>query len=131
MAKEREPINGSAVEAARQQELPEAHLLVMVEMFQALADPTRARIVYALTRQTLCVRDLALVVGISESGVSHHLRFLRDRRLVKFKRESTTLYYSVDDQHIAALFREANYHVDHVRHSLLDHPYTLPNHHEE
>jgi DNA-binding transcriptional ArsR family regulator len=125
------PIDGEAVEAAKRQAIPEAHLMLIVETFQALADQTRARLLYALTRQTLCVRDLAIVVGISESGVSHHLRFLRDRRLVKSRREGTTIYYSVDDQHVAALFREADYHVDHVRRGLPDHPYVAPPHKDE
>ncbi|GHO78659.1 hypothetical protein KSD_64300 [Ktedonobacter sp. SOSP1-85] len=130
MAKEtgRSPIDAEAVVAAQQQALPETNLLLIVETFQALADPTRARILYALTRQTLCVRDLAIVVGVSESGVSHHLRFLRDRRLVKSRRDGTTIYYSVDDQHVAALFQEANYHVDHVRRGLPDHPYVIHSH---
>jgi len=122
------PIDAGAVEAAQHQALPDAQLLLIVETFQALSDPTRARILYALTRQTLCVRDLAIVVGISESGVSHHLRSLRDRRLVKSRREGTTIYYSVDDQHVAALFQEATYHVDHVRRGLPDHPYLLQPH---
>ncbi|GHO56983.1 ArsR/SmtB family transcription factor [Ktedonobacter robiniae] len=130
MAKEtgRSPIDAEAVVAAQQQALPEINLLLIVETFQALADPTRARILYALTRQTLCVRDLAIVVGVSESGVSHHLRFLRDRRLVKSRRDGTTIYYSVDDQHVAALFQEANYHVDHVQRGLPDHPYIIHSH---
>lgn len=130
MAKEteRSPIDAEAVATAQQQALPETNLLLIVETFQALADPTRARILYALTRQTLCVRDLAIVVGVSESGVSHHLRFLRDRRLVKSRRDGTTIYYSVDDQHVAALFQEANHHVDHVRRGLPDHPYIIHSH---
>lgn len=130
MLKEEEltPIDKEAVEAAREHALPEAHLILIVETFQALADPTRARILYALTEHTLCVRDLAIVVGVSESAVSHHLRFLRDRRLVKSRRAGTTIYYSVDDQHVAALFREADYHVDHVRRGLPDHPYASPTH---
>src|SRR5262249_47214342 len=122
------PIDAGAVEAAQHEALPEVRLQLIVETFQALSDPTRARILYALTRQTLCVRDLAIVVGISESGVSHHLRFLRDRRLVKSKREGTTIYYSVDDQHVATLFQEATYHVDHVWRGLPDHPYVLQPH---
>ncbi|GCE24092.1 ArsR/SmtB family transcription factor [Dictyobacter kobayashii] len=122
------PIDSEAVEAARQQALPDMHLTLIVETFQALSDPTRARILYALTQRSLCVRDLAILVGVSESAVSHHLRFLRDRRLVKSRRDGTTIYYSVDDQHVAALFREAHYHVDHVRHGLPDHPYSLPAH---
>ncbi len=116
-------IDSEAVEAARAEALPEAHLQMIVETFQALADPTRARILYALTKRPLCVRDLALLVGVSASGVSHQLRFLRDRRLVKPRREGNIIYYTVDDHHVAALFKEADYHVDHVRQGLPDHPH--------
>ena len=59
----------------------------------------------------------------SESAVSHQLRFLRDRRLVKPQRDGNVIYYKVDDLHVAALFKEADYHVDHVRQGLPDHPY--------
>jgi DNA-binding transcriptional ArsR family regulator len=79
-----------------------------------------------LTRGPLCVRDLAILVGVSESAVSHQLRLLRDRRLVKPRREGNVIYYATDDQHVAALFREAEYHADHVRQSIPDHPYPLP-----
>jgi len=111
------------LEAARAAALPEAHLLLLVETFQALADPTRARILYALTQRPMCVRDLAILVGVSASAVSHQLRFLRDRRLVKSRREGNIIYYSVDDHHVAALFKEADYHVDHVRQGISDHSY--------
>ena len=116
-------IDAVAVEAARAAALPESHLLLLVETFQALADPTRARMLYALTQRPLCVRDLAILVGVSESAVSHQLRFLRDRRLVKPRREGNIIYYAVDDHHVAALFKEADYHIDHVRRGLSDHPY--------
>lgn len=116
-------IDAEAVQAARAAALPEAHLLLLVETFQALADQTRARILYALIQQPLCVRDLAILVGVSESAVSHQLRFLRDRRLVKPRREGNIIYYAVDDHHVAALFKEADYHIDHVRQGLPDHPY--------
>ena len=116
-------IDAEAVEAARAAALSEAHLLLIVETFQALADLTRASILYALIQQPLCVRDLAILVGVSESAVSHQLRFLRDRRLVKPRREGNIIYYAVDDHHVAALFKEADYHIDHVRQGLPDHPY--------
>ena len=116
-------IDAQALQAARASALPEAHLLLLVETFEALADPTRARMLYALIRQPLCVRDLAMLVGISESGVSHQLRFLRERRLVKPRRVGNVIYYAVDDHHVAALFKEADYHIDHVRQGLPDHPY--------
>ncbi len=115
------PIDPAAVAVARGALPLDDALILVVEMFGALADPTRARILYALRAGELCVRDLALVVGVSESAVSHQLRVLRDRRLVKSRREGTVIYYAVDDQHLAALFREAEYHADHVRRGLPDH----------
>ncbi len=116
------PIDAEAVQAAQTAALPEEHLLLLVETFQALADLTRARILFALLQRPLCVRDLAILVGVSESGVSHQLRFLRERRLVKPRREGNIIYYTVDDHHVAALFKEADYHIDHVRQGLPDHP---------
>jgi ArsR family transcriptional regulator len=120
------PIDPGAVDAAREA-LPGPELLaVVVDAFGALADPTRARILYALGRSPLCVRDLAIVTGVSESAMSHQLRLLRDRRVVKARRQGTTIYYSVDDQHVSALLREAEYHADHVRQGLPDHIPYLP-----
>jgi ArsR family transcriptional regulator len=116
-------IDAQAVHKARDAALSDEHFLLLVETFQSLADMTRARILYALTLGPLCVRDLAILVGLSESAVSHQLRFLRDRRLVKSQRKGNVIYYKVDDPHVAALFKEADYHVDHVRRGLPDHPY--------
>lgn len=117
------PIDPEALATARANLLSEEHLRLMVETFAALADMTRARILHALITQPLCVRDLAHLTGISESGVSHQLRVLRDQRLVKARREGNVSYYEIDDHHVAALFREADYHIDHVRQGLPDHPY--------
>lgn len=103
----------------------EALIVVVTEMFQALGDATRVKILYALMCRSLCVRDLALLVGVSESAVSHQLRLLRDRRLVKQRRDGNIMYYSLDDCHLAALFREAEYHADHVHQGLPDHPYRV------
>ncbi len=75
------PIDPDAVSAARAAALTDDHLLLIVETFQALADPTRARILYALIQRPLCVRDLAILVGVSPSAISHQLRFLRERHL--------------------------------------------------
>lgn len=116
-------IHPEDLDVARAAIPPAETLRLLVETFDALADPTRVRILHALRPGELCVRDLALAVGASESAVSHQLRLLRDRRLVKPRRDGTTIYYTVDDQHVAALFREADYHVDHVRRGLPDHPY--------
>ncbi len=69
-------------------------------MFKALGDPTRLGIVLELMEQEKCVSDLASSMGISESSASHHLRGLRQLRLVKRRREGKNLYYSLDDHHV-------------------------------
>jgi DNA-binding transcriptional ArsR family regulator len=75
----------------------------LADLFAALADPTRARIVHALLHQELCTCDLAAVVGISKPGASQHLRVLRALRLVKPRRAGKFVYYSLDDAHVAML----------------------------
>lgn len=122
--REQRAIDAAAVAAAWAAVPLDEVLTLVVDAFRVLADPTRARILYALGSGPLCVRDLSLLVGVSESAVSHQLRLLRDRRLVKTRRDGTTIYYAVDDHHVAALFREAEYHADHVRQGLPDHPPT-------
>jgi len=89
--------------------------------FQALSDPTRCKIVLALTRHELKVSDLAAVVGASTSLVSHHLKGLKDINLVKFRRDGNSMYYSIDDAHVGNLFREILAHLDHVYRNLPDH----------
>ena len=108
---------------------PADELIAFVaQTFHMLGDPTRLKILYILQKHACCVRDLAILVGVSESAISHQLRLLRDRRLVKQRREGTTIYYALDDQHLAALFREAEYHANHVHHDLPDHPYPYTDH---
>ncbi|GAC1404523.1 MAG: metalloregulator ArsR/SmtB family transcription factor [Chloroflexota bacterium] len=85
----------------------------LAEVFGALADPTRARIVHTLLRQELCTCDLAVVVGISESGASQHLRILRSLRLVKSRRDGKFVYYTLDDAHIALLIQVGLTHLGH------------------
>lgn len=117
------PIDPGAVAEVQASAPSDDQLRLVVETFQTLADPTRAKILYALIRHPLCVRDLAIIAGVSESAVSHQLRLLRDRRIVKARRQGTVITYSVDDGHVAVLFREAEYHADHVHQGIPDHPY--------
>jgi len=98
---------------------------LVARTFGALGDKTRAAMVYALTRGERSVNDLAALVGISPSAVSHHLKGLRDIQLVKFRKVGTTVYYSVDDSHVGALFSEALHHLAHVLHGLPDHSESL------
>ena len=100
-------------------------LIGVVEIFSALGDATRAQLVYMLTNREYSVNELSQYVGVTPSAVSHHLAKLRAIRLVHTRRSGNQIYYSIDDSHIAALFHEALYHLDHVRKNLPDHPYQL------
>jgi DNA-binding transcriptional ArsR family regulator len=82
------------------------------EIFKALSDPTRLRIVQALLLEELCVCDLSAVVDVSISAISHQLRLLRTMRIVKFRKQGKQVYYSLDDEHIAHLVRIAQEHVE-------------------
>lgn len=75
----------------------------LAALFGALADPTRAKIVHILVHQELCTCDLAAAIGITESGISQHLRVLRSLRLVKSRRMGKFVYYSLDDAHVTML----------------------------
>ena len=83
----------------------------LADVFGALSDPTRLRIVEALAQEELCVCDLSAALGLSQSGTSHHLRTLRNLRLVKHRRAGRLVYYSLDDHHIVRLFDQALAHV--------------------
>lgn len=86
----------------------------LAETFRALGDPTRVRILDALSHGELCVCDLAALVGMSESAVSHQLRVLRNLRLVKPRRDGRMVFYSLDDRHIITLFRQGLRHVQEI-----------------
>ena len=81
--------------------------------FQALADPTRVRIISALSHTELCVYDLAALLDITHSAVSHQLRILRDLRLVRSRKQGRLVYYALDDEHIHDLFHRGLEHVGH------------------
>jgi DNA-binding transcriptional ArsR family regulator len=89
-------------------ELTAAHV---AELFGAFSDTSRVRILFALTTQEINVNTLAVLVGISESAVSHHLRSLRQMNLVVARREGKEVYYRIEDEHIISLFQEGVKHV--------------------
>src|SRR5262245_59339292 len=83
----------------------------LAETFRALGDPTRVRILDALSHGELCVCDLAAVLRVSQSAVSHQLRLLRGLRLVRSRRDGKMIFYALDDRHIIALFKQTLRHV--------------------
>jgi len=89
----------------------DAVIASLSETFKALSDPTRSKILFALSRAELCVCDLTELLGLSMSAVSHQLRHLRELKLVKFRREGKMAWYSLDDHHVEDLFRQGLEHV--------------------
>jgi len=88
------------------------HLAAHVaELFRAFSDTSRVRIVSALLSGEMNINALAKVVGISESAVSHHMRGLRQMRMVQSRRDGKEVFYRIDDEHIIALFQQGVKHV--------------------
>ncbi len=91
------------VAQARGKTLPDRELERLSQLYKALGDPTRLRILRALSVGELCVCDLAATVGLSASAVSHQLRRLREQALVKARRDGQVVYYALDDEHVGQL----------------------------
>ena len=97
---------------ARHPALSDASAVALADTFKVLGDTTRVRILDALSRTELCVCDIARLVGLSESAVSHQLRLLRGTRLVRARRAGRQMFYTLDDQHIVGLFEQGLEHVE-------------------
>ncbi len=82
------------------------------QTFKVLGDPTRTKIIFALSKEELCVCDIATLLGISQSATSHQLRVLRNMNLVRYHKEGRVAFYSLDDEHIKNLFDEGLKHVE-------------------
>lgn len=99
-------LDGERVRRARAALAGDGALRRMARTFRALGDPTRAKVVLALSVEELCVGDLARLLGTSSSVISHQLRVLRDLDLVSLRRQGKSTYYRLDDAHVRVLFRE-------------------------
>ena len=109
-----ESVNQALVRRAQKQMPAPATLAQVVEIFSTLGDPTRAKIVCALSKTELCVCDLAALLGMTISAVSHQLRILRHTGLVKYRKTGRLAYYSLDDAHASELLAQA---LEHARHA--------------
>jgi len=104
-------VHEDAVEAALEGRADVDEVTYLADTFQMLASPTRLRIVEALALRELCVCDLAAVVGVSQSAVSHQLRQMRQMRIVQYRKEGRMAYYRLDDPHVETLFGTGLEHV--------------------
>lgn len=99
------------VENVRKQMLNEDILFDVSDFFKILGDSTRAKIMWALDKSDMCVCDLASLLGMTKSAISHQLKTLREAKLVKFKKDGKMVIYSLDDDHVKDIFEKALEHV--------------------
>lgn len=105
-------IHQDTVRKVREKMLEDEVFSHVAKDFKILGDLTRVKMLFALSQEELCVCDLATILGLSESAISHQLRLLRDHKLVKYRREGKMAYYSLSDQHVVQLLKMG---VEHAR----------------
>ena len=95
------------------EELPAEELICdLSDLFKVFGDSTRIRILYALFESELCVGDMAQLLGISQSAVSHQLKILKDAKLVRFRRDGKIIFYMLDDDHVRTMLSMGMEHVE-------------------
>jgi DNA-binding transcriptional ArsR family regulator len=104
-------IHEEVVTRVRQEMPDEEELLVLADLFKMFADSTRVKIISALQLSEMCVCDIAVLLGMTKSAISHQLRALRQTRLVKNRRDGKAVYYSLDDEHVKSIFAQGLLHV--------------------
>ncbi len=91
--------------------MDEKDILLMVKLFKVLADETRIKILYAISKHEVCVSDIASIINLSQSAVSHQLSTLKDANLIRSRREKQTIYYTLVDDHVHLIFNQALSHI--------------------
>lgn len=107
-------LNPDSIRLARECMIADDEAVKLSEVFKLLGDPTRVRIIDALSRCELCVCDIAEVLEMTQSAISHQLRLMRNLKVVKFRKEGKSVFYSLDDEHIMQLFGQG---MEHIRHT--------------
>jgi ArsR family transcriptional regulator len=107
-------IHEDAVAQARAGLSSDAAIADTAELFKALADPTRLKIINALMIAEVCVCDVAALLGMSQPTVSHHLKILRQARLVRIRRDGKVVFYRLDDEHVVNIFYQGLLHASHI-----------------
>ena len=105
-------LHEEAVAAVRRQMPEEDDLYDLAELYKVFGDSTRVKILYVLFAAELCVYDIASLLGMTQSAVSHQLRILKNNKLVKFRREGQVVYYSLSDEHVEEILQMG---FDHIR----------------
>ena len=98
-------LHEEAVAAVRKQMPDEDDLYDLAELYKVFGDSTRIKILYVLFAAELCGYDIAQLLGMTQSAVSHQLRILKNNKLVKFRREGKTVFYALDDDHVRSILK--------------------------
>ncbi|WP_029192765.1 ArsR/SmtB family transcription factor [Paenibacillus harenae] len=101
------------IESVRSKLINETTAVQLADLFKALGDPTRVKIIHALVQSELCVHDLTQVLHMGQSAVSHQLRLLRNMRIVKRRKVGKTVFYSLDDDHVEQMIMLTLQHLKH------------------
>ena len=104
-------IHEAVVKKVRAQMPEEDCLFDLADLFKVFGDSTRVRIICALFSAEMCVCDIAALLGMTKSAISHQLRVLKQARLVKYRRDGKIVYYSLDDEHIQNIFNQGLNHI--------------------
>lgn len=105
-------IHQDRIDYAKERLPQEETLYDLAELFKVFGDTTRIKIICALYESEMCVCDIAALLNMTQSAVSHQLRTLKNARLVKFRREGKVVYYALDDEHIMRIFNEGLSHIN-------------------
>ena len=105
-------VHPDAVERVRELLPRDETLYDLAELFKIFGDSTRVKILYALLESELCVCDIAKLMDVTQSAVSHQLRVLKASKLVKFRREGKTIYYSLADDHVVSILNQGMEHIE-------------------
>lgn len=104
-------IHEDIVEKVKDEMLGEDRFLDLGDFFKLFADPTRLKILYALSKEEMCVCDISALLQMSQSAISHQLKVLRLGRVVKTRKEGKVVYYSLDDDHIDKVLKQGLEHI--------------------
>ena len=104
-------VHGEIVEQVGKELPADESLYDLAELFKVFGDSTRIKILYALFEAEMCVCDIAQLLGLTQSAISHQLRVLKAAKLVKFRREGKTVYYALADQHVHRIINQGMEHV--------------------
>ncbi len=104
-------IHGEVVRAVKKRMPDEENLLDLADLFKVFGDSTRVKILCALFESEMCVCDIAALLGMTKSAISHQLRILKESNLIKNRRDGKVVYYSLNDDHVKNIFDQGLAHV--------------------